>query len=1542
MILALCMILGCLPAIVMAEEPADAVVIRAGEEKLLEVLAKDEEYFQYKDVLLSFTPEESGTYVLYRTSDNIHGIGDLSNDEYGMLRNQFYAQAGTTYYFEVHVSWYDAPSAIASVMVEKAVPMESMRTDYEHRVIYTHENITNDFMLNVSPVNALIPEMTIVSDNPAIVTADCREDYIDVQALKAGDAVLTITAGAFTCKIGVNVPGQEYLTLNEPVTVPVPAGEDCEKVFYFDPPAEGGDFVAILTGGNGLTNTYLRANDQSGVISGNRAEFTYFDESWYVDGHQDAAISVDLRNRGLATEFQLTVMESAPLTGMAFEKSNYTFYLEHEYLASMNYVCYPINGQTGEVTWTSSNPEVLDFDYWGSLNLNGAGQTTITVTAENGMSASCTVTVKDPEFGFSSMIPSGELKVNQPESFVSSEYYAEIAYLFTPSTSGSYYIHASNEGSEKVGIDIGIPDCIGLRHAYGDVTYYMEAGTTYMIVFSPFCYEETRTIVGIDSCVPATGLEIITGYDTDTLETEYFEGDYAYLDVDFLPANGALENVTWTVDNGSIVRFYDPSSFDTGESDSACLLELTGPGTVTVTATSESGLTDSVTLTVKPVPVLTLDNPVPIALSRNRTPVKFVPEVSGWYAFMADLGYDPGLSCNIYSPTEGHITTEYQEYYTIAYLEGGKEYTISYALGYEPEEPIFCSAVVEQMVAATSLEVYTRDSSHGYVGSDAYLRTRFNPEFSIQENVTWSIDNTEVASLFHSDWENTFVHFDAPGTVTVTATSESGLTDSITFTVSEIDKLVLNNPVPTTLSKQYSKIFSFIPTQTGWYSFSAGSDVGGDVDWSIYEADTHNMPDSTGGYDYISVLLEAGIEYHVALSLYEYYPEDTVSCNVLVQKMPYAESIEISLDHGIRPFCPGDFLAIYATLNPQNAAPEAIMWNVVSGASLVELESWGDGCYLTLKAPGTVIIQASTASGVASTTSFTIVEMPTMPVDSMVSLSLDGENPARFKFTAPQSGWYAFMNDCKIPDMVHTMVFGNSDSSTAIGPANLPTGTYGEGYPSCYLEAGEEYEVRFYGNGIVNCKAYVEKLEDPTSFTLTSHISSITLLESEWGYTPELAVLLKGAEGTFTWADGSTTQWSFDKEGYRHSYLTLSQEPRPIPNEDGSFTLELCWGNVSDSFDFSINTKVLESIELVNPEDIYLIENAEGYYETDYNGNPYWEYSTWILSYRVKLKLTFADGTSEIIGGNDVKYGHTVYLGSNQGVEPWTIGGNNILYITFGDTQIEFNVPIRKNPVSGFSATCPGNITVGDPTFGITTDEGYIFQPNDYSFLNGTVFTVTYNDGTPPTSRTFEELLEAEGMLNGFSVMLDFADVPEFIRPGDTMTVNIGYLGAENTVTVNFVAPKTILNGDDSQWVTESETGAPIRVDADPEDLVEVYVDGELVDPKNYTVTRGSTIITFTPEFLSTLEIGTHDVSIAFTDARAITTLTITDEPTLPGDLNGDGSVDDTDVELLLWHYLFGDVYPISGNGDFNGDGSIDDLDVETLLWHYLFGTPLS
>ena len=57
----------------------------------------------------------------------------------------------------------------------------------------------------------------------------------------------------------------------------------------------------------------------------------------------------------------------------------------------------------------------------------------------------------------------------------------------------------------------------------------------------------------------------------------------------------------------------------------------------------------------------------------------------------------------------------------------------------------------------------------------------------------------------------------------------------------------------------------------------------------------------------------------------------------------------------------------------------------------------------------------------------------------------------------------------------------------------------------------------------------------------------------------------------------------------------------------------------------------------------------------------------------------------------------------------------------------------------------------------------------------------------------------------------------------------------------------------------------------------------------------------------------------------------------IDGDLNADGTVDDSDVALLLWHTLFPENYPISGNADFNGDSVTDDADVAYLLWHTLF-----
>lgn len=75
----------------------------------------------------------------------------------------------------------------------------------------------------------------------------------------------------------------------------------------------------------------------------------------------------------------------------------------------------------------------------------------------------------------------------------------------------------------------------------------------------------------------------------------------------------------------------------------------------------------------------------------------------------------------------------------------------------------------------------------------------------------------------------------------------------------------------------------------------------------------------------------------------------------------------------------------------------------------------------------------------------------------------------------------------------------------------------------------------------------------------------------------------------------------------------------------------------------------------------------------------------------------------------------------------------------------------------------------------------------------------------------------------------------------------------------------------------------------------------------------------------------------AYTDKSKYSVLNIFEIETLSGDINGDGNVDNLDVEYLLWHTLFPEDYPLECDADYNGDLAIDNLDVEYLLWHTLF-----
>lgn len=75
-------------------------------------------------------------------------------------------------------------------------------------------------------------------------------------------------------------------------------------------------------------------------------------------------------------------------------------------------------------------------------------------------------------------------------------------------------------------------------------------------------------------------------------------------------------------------------------------------------------------------------------------------------------------------------------------------------------------------------------------------------------------------------------------------------------------------------------------------------------------------------------------------------------------------------------------------------------------------------------------------------------------------------------------------------------------------------------------------------------------------------------------------------------------------------------------------------------------------------------------------------------------------------------------------------------------------------------------------------------------------------------------------------------------------------------------ATPVIIEGAGGEWTKESGATLRFRSDAGISSFLRVEVDGTVVDAKNYTVTEGSTIITFTAEYLESLATGKHTVAI--------------------------------------------------------------------------------
>lgn len=77
-----------------------------------------------------------------------------------------------------------------------------------------------------------------------------------------------------------------------------------------------------------------------------------------------------------------------------------------------------------------------------------------------------------------------------------------------------------------------------------------------------------------------------------------------------------------------------------------------------------------------------------------------------------------------------------------------------------------------------------------------------------------------------------------------------------------------------------------------------------------------------------------------------------------------------------------------------------------------------------------------------------------------------------------------------------------------------------------------------------------------------------------------------------------------------------------------------------------------------------------------------------------------------------------------------------------------------------------------------------------------------------------------------------------------------------------------IIEGNGSQWTVGDDGSITITANGPVEKFTGIEVDGKAVDAANYTVKSGSTIISLKPEYLNTLSVGKHTLTVIYTDGE--------------------------------------------------------------------------
>ena len=127
--------------------------------------------------------------------------------------------------------------------------------------------------------------------------------------------------------------------------------------------------------------------------------------------------------------------------------------------------------------------------------------------------------------------------------------------------------------------------------------------------------------------------------------------------------------------------------------------------------------------------------------------------------------------------------------------------------------------------------------------------------------------------------------------------------------------------------------------------------------------------------------------------------------------------------------------------------------------------------------------------------------------------------------------------------------------------------------------------------------------------------------------------------------------------------------------------------------------------------------------------------------------------------------------------------------------------------------------------------------------------------------------------------------------------------GITMTPTAAGASDYKIVERANGTWTQNSDGTLVFRANGDFSKFTGVKVDGTLIDAKNYTAVSGSTVVTLKADYLKTLSVGTHKLTVAYTDGECSTNFEIKASQTENGGGSEPEKVPQTgdNSNMLLW-----------------------------------------